>query len=65
MSCCRCWVINLFIAGISVAAGLVVGGISGGITYIVSKPSSELDEVDQKKSNTTIDNILIVNGFGT
>lgn len=40
----------LFIAGISVAAGLAVGGISGGITYAVSKPNSELDEVDKKKA---------------
>ncbi|MDR2548464.1 MAG: hypothetical protein LBC34_03145 [Rickettsiales bacterium] len=54
----------LFIAGISVAAGLLVGGISSGITCVVSKPSSGLDKVDSIRSNTTIDNILIVNGFG-
>ncbi|RDD34928.1 Ankyrin repeat protein [Wolbachia endosymbiont of Cylisticus convexus] len=36
----------LAIAGIAVAAALVIGVIAGGITYSVSKPSNKLDKPD-------------------
>ncbi|MBS9530234.1 hypothetical protein INQ25_02305 [Wolbachia endosymbiont of Rhagoletis cerasi] len=35
----------LVIAGIAVAAALAVGTVAGSITYVVSKPGNELNEI--------------------
>ncbi|WP_349968048.1 hypothetical protein [Wolbachia endosymbiont of Armadillidium arcangelii] len=44
----------LAIAGIAVAAALVIGVIAGGITYSVSKPSDKLDKPDLKVFNQQV-----------
>ncbi|MDG7053368.1 MAG: hypothetical protein LKM45_05860 [Wolbachia endosymbiont of Alcedoecus sp.] len=44
----------LAIAGVAVAVGLAAGLIAGGVIYVVSKPSSKVEEADTRKQNLLI-----------